>query len=231
MPDVMVPFAEFIVEMAPGGAGYLFGTIAYEVLEEVVLWALGAVTAGATAALAMADNGMLFARLTALFARNANSGENVVEAVTTLHKVVAASKRAEGTVDAAPIGTQNAITAWATKTGRAYDRRFRQFWRQLEGETIGDGIEVAHVNRKLAKGVQPDLVLIDRRKKLISIHDLTSKPNAAHLAKGESYVKYFKEKYPGFEIEYTEGYWSGKEDILEALTKSGIKYLPGDDKP
>ncbi|MFO0976162.1 MAG: hypothetical protein U0996_07160 [Planctomycetaceae bacterium] len=128
-------------------------------------------------------------------------------------------------------GTQSPETAWATKTGRAYDRRFREFWHKFEGETIGDGIEVAAVNRRLAEGVQPDLVLINRNKKVIEIHDLTSEANPAHLAKGERYVKYFKEKYPGFEVEYTEGYWRGKENSVEALNKSGTKYLPGETKP
>lgn len=79
--------------------------------------------------------------------------------------------------------------------------------------------------------MQPDLVLIDRNRKTIKIHDLTSQPNPAHLAKGEDYVKYFKEKFSGYQIEYTEGYWRGKENIVEALNSKGVKYFPGDSKP
>lgn len=67
----------------------------------------------------------------------------------------AAGKAAGKAPDKPPAlkGTQNPETAWATKTGRAYDRRFREFWRKFEGETIGDGIEVASVNRRLAEGI------------------------------------------------------------------------------
>jgi len=57
-------------------------------------------------------------------------------------------------------GAQNPNTSAAIKIGQDYDRRFRTFWRRFEGQTIGDGIEVAYVNRRIAQGVQPDLVLI-----------------------------------------------------------------------
>jgi hypothetical protein len=130
-----------------------------------------------------------------------------------------------------PKGTQNPSTAWAAQTGRAYDRRFRKFWRQFEGQTISDGIEVAHVNRRLAEGIQPDLVLIDRHKRTICIHDLTSQPNPEHLARGERYVEYFRGKFPDFRIEYTEGYWRGLERVVEAMNSTGIKYYPGDTLP
>ncbi|WP_417388074.1 Hint domain-containing protein [Gimesia sp.] len=43
--------------------------------------------------------------------------------------------------DLSSIGTQNAATQWETKTGRAYDRRFRRLWRQFEGEEIGDNFK------------------------------------------------------------------------------------------
>ncbi|HUG70711.1 MAG TPA: polymorphic toxin-type HINT domain-containing protein [Pirellulaceae bacterium] len=81
------------------------------------------------------------------------------------------------------IGTQNPSTAWAAKTGRAYDRRFRTFWRQFEGQDIGDW-EVASVNRRLAKGIQPDLVLVNHQRKLVNVHDITSAYDLAHVAKG-----------------------------------------------
>jgi hypothetical protein len=128
-------------------------------------------------------------------------------------------------------GTQIAETAWAAKTGQGYDRWFRRFWRELEGQTIGDGIEVAYVNRRLAKGIQPDLVLVDHRSKLVRVHDLTSRPNVNHLAKGENYVDYFRNKFQGYEIEYTESYWRGSENTVQALSSSGVKYYPGATKP
>jgi RHS repeat-associated protein len=50
-------------------------------------------------------------------------------------------------------GTEDPFTAWAAKTGRAYDRRFREFWRQFEGKEIGDGWRISSVNRRLDKGI------------------------------------------------------------------------------
>jgi hypothetical protein len=128
-------------------------------------------------------------------------------------------------------GSQDPFTAWAAKTGRAYDRRFREFWRQFEGQTLGDGWRVESVNRRLADGVQPDLVLVNQKDQVIHVYDLTSQEDAAHLTKGENYVKFFKEKNPGFKVEYSEIYWSGLENRLEAKTSSGVKYFPGSTKP
>jgi hypothetical protein len=125
-----------------------------------------------------------------------------------------------------PRGTQHPLTAWAVKTGRAYDRRFRYFWRRFEGQSIGENWQVVAVNRRLGRKIQPDLVLVNAKTKTVRIHDITSRPNPAHLTKGEKYAKFFRTKYPGYEILYTEGYWSGLEDVVEATTASGTKYLP-----
>jgi len=127
-------------------------------------------------------------------------------------------------------GTQNPITAWAAKTGRAYDRRFRAIWRQFEGQTIGDW-EVAAVNRRLAKGIQPDLVLVDHQMKTVNVHDFTSAYSDAHYAKGLDYVMHLKKQYMGYRVEYTESYWANSTMTVEATAKNGVKYLPGTSKP
>jgi hypothetical protein len=132
--------------------------------------------------------------------------------------------------NAVKVGTQNAETAWATKTGRAYDRRVRKFWREYEGQTIGDW-EVAKVNRRLEKGVQPDLVFVNHKTKAVSVHDVTSSPDPRHLAKGRRYVEVLKKNYPGYSVEYTEGYWRGMENTVEALSSSGTMYFPGTTRP
>jgi hypothetical protein len=126
-----------------------------------------------------------------------------------------------------PSGTQNAQTAWSARTGRAYDRRVRNLWRQFEGQDIGGGWRVASVNRKLAKGIQPDLVFQNDNLKLIHVVDVTSRMNPAHLAKGARYQQFLRSRYPGYSVEYFENYWSGLENIVEATSSAGVKYLPG----
>ena len=118
----------------------------------------------------------------------------------------------------------------AAKTGRAYDRRFRRFWRQFEGQSIGEWF-VHSVNRRLGPKVQPDLVLVNHSNKQIVIHDLTSRANPNHLARGETYVKYFRRSFPDYRVTYTESYWSGMENSWEALSSHGDFYLPGVTKP
>ena len=102
---------------------------------------------------------------------------------------------------------------------------------EVEGQQLGGGIEVASVNRRLAKGIQLDLVLINRQTKTITVHDLTSQLKAAHVAKGKAYVRYFESKYPDYRVEYTESHWRGLEDVVEATRTSGIKYFPGTTRP
>jgi hypothetical protein len=135
------------------------------------------------------------------------------------------------TAPPAPLtGTQNPAVAWAAKTGRAYDRRVTRFWRQYEGQTVGDWT-VESVNRRLATGVQPDLVLVNESKKTIIIHDVTSKAVESHLAKGAGYKRFFEAQRPGYTVSYSEGYWEGLENSWEALSKKGDLYLPGSAKP
>jgi hypothetical protein len=122
------------------------------------------------------------------------------------------------------------LTAWATKTGRAYDRRFRAIWRQFEGQTIGDW-EVVAVNRRLAKGVQPDLVLVNHQTKAVNVHDFTSAYSDSHYKKGLDYVAYLKTQYADYAIEYTESYWANSTMTVQATAKNGIKYLPGESRP
>ena len=74
-------------------------------------------------------------------------------------------------------------------------------------------------------------MLINDQQKLIRVHDITSQADPAHLAKGERYSKFFEKKYEGYRVEYTESYWSGLENSIEAKTSSSIKYLPGTTKP
>ncbi len=117
----------------------------------------------------------------------------------------------------------------SAKTGRAYDRRFRNFWRRFEGDTIGDW-RVASVNRrfKVADGsIQPDLVLINDVQKQIRIHDVTSRYSRAHWQKGDRYVEYFQSKYSDYAIQYSESYWEGLEEIVEAVNRKGQRYYPG----
>jgi hypothetical protein len=128
-------------------------------------------------------------------------------------------------------GTQNPETNWAAKTGRAYDRRVRAFWRQYEGQSIGGGWKVLSVNKRLAKKVQPDLVFINDDTQRIIVHDPTSKPTSSHIAKGDSYRAYFEAKYPGYRVDYTEGQWRGLEDFWEALDSQGNLYFPSNTKP
>ena len=128
-------------------------------------------------------------------------------------------------------GTQLPTTAWATKTGRAYDRRFRAIWREFEGQEIGDGWRVGSVNRRLGTKIQPDLVLVNDKRKEIVAHDVTSHLEQSHLDKGERYKAFLKRKYPGYQVEYTESYWEGLENRVEAKARSGELYFPGDTKP
>jgi hypothetical protein len=90
---------------------------------------------------------------------------------------------------------------------------------------------VESVNRRLANGVQPDLVLVNNSLKKVIVHDITSQPNPEHLEKGERYAEFLKQKYPGYKIEYTETYWHGLEDTVEAKSRTGERYLPGGTKP
>lgn len=128
------------------------------------------------------------------------------------------------------IGTATPEGAWATKTGRAYDRRFRTFWREHEGKTV-NGWEVKYVNRRVAPGIQPDLVLINHEKKLVSIRDITSMENEAHMMKGMSYEAYFRQQYPGYTVRYEEIYWRGKTGSVEAEASDGLLYFPDDFAP
>ncbi len=127
-------------------------------------------------------------------------------------------------------GTQNPTTAWAAETGRAYDRRFRKLWREFEGQTIGDW-EVASVNRRLAKGVQPDLVLVNHESKLVNVHDFTSSHSNEHWKKGQNYLTHLRDRYQGYKVEYTESYWESSVFSVEALSSGGTNYLPGNNRP
>jgi RHS repeat-associated protein len=142
----------------------------------------------------------------------------------------ALSTATTGSAAKAPVGTQNPATAWAAKTGRAYDRRVTRFWRQYEGKTVG-GWTVESVNRRLAPGVQPDVVLVNDATKTIVIHDVTSKAASSHLTKGAGYKTFFEAQRPGYTVKYSEGYWEGLENSWEALTRQGDLYFPGATKP
>lgn len=96
---------------------------------------------------------------------------------------------------------------------------------------IRDGVFVAYVDRLVAPGIIPDLVLVDQYHKVINIHDLTLQPQLAHIAKGHRYEKYFQAKFPDYQVQYTEEYWRGLEDAIEALSSKGVKYFPGTTKP
>jgi RHS repeat-associated protein len=127
-------------------------------------------------------------------------------------------------------GANNPRNAWATRTGRAYDRRFTRFWRQYEGKSIGDW-EVKYVNREIKSGYQPDLVLVNHKAKQVTVHDITSQYTKAHWEKGQGYVKVLKEEFPDYHVEYTEAYWHGKEATIEALRRDGTKYFPSETMP
>jgi hypothetical protein len=87
------------------------------------------------------------------------------------------------------------------------------------------------VNRRLALGIQPDLVLVNERSRTIVIHDVTAQATSGHLAKGARYKSYFETSMPGYTVKYSEGYWDGLEDLWEALDSKGNLYLPGTGKP
>lgn len=73
---------------------------------------------------------------------------------------------------------------------------------------------------------QPDLVLINKIDKKVVIHDITSQFDPKHFEKGQGYVDFFEREYPGYDVEYSEAYWSNVRGQWEALGTSGELYHP-----
>ncbi|MEW6360362.1 MAG: hypothetical protein AB1696_28775 [Planctomycetota bacterium] len=106
----------------------------------------------------------------------------------------------------------------AQEIGKRYHKNLAAFWRGHKGKKLG-GWDVLGVEREFAEGVRPDLVLVNHKAKQLFIHDPTSKVFRKHLAKGERYVKYFKESYPGYTVRYHEAYWRTLEREFKRLAK------------
>ena len=90
---------------------------------------------------------------------------------------------------------------------------------------------MSSVNRRLAPGIQPDLVLVNEGSKTIVIHDVTAQATSGHLAKGARCKSYFETRMPGYTVKYSEGYWDGLEHFWEELDSKGNLYFPGKSKP
>lgn len=127
-------------------------------------------------------------------------------------------------------GGQDRRRAWAAETGKGYHRRLARFWRRFEGQKIGHW-RVLSVERRLAKGIEPDLVIEDVKSKTIYVHDPTGQWRKEHGEKGKRYVAYFERRFPGHRIEYSEGYWHRLLDVWEALDKDAKLYWPKTRKP
>ena len=107
-------------------------------------------------------------------------------------------------------GARHPSTRKGLRNGQRYHLRLKRIWLPFRGSTIS-GLEVYGVESTVEPGARPDLVLIDRSRKKIVIHDLTSSPRTSRLRKRERYLQVLRRLFPGYEVTYEEGYWRNVE--------------------